>query len=40
MSTPDTLAIIAAGGDAADVAFMETAQWATVMYQDVRVENL
>ena len=37
MSTPDTLAMIAVGQDAGDVAFMETGQPATVMYQDVRV---
>ena len=37
MSTPDTLAMIAVGQDAGDVAFMETGQPATVMFQGVRV---
>ena len=37
MSTPDTLAMIAAGQDAGDVAFMETAQHATMLSQSVRV---
>jgi len=37
MSTPDTFAVIAAGRDASDVAFMETAGMANVMFQDVRV---
>lgn len=37
MSTPDSFAVIAVGQDAGDVAFMETAGMANVMYQEVRV---
>ncbi|MBN2758927.1 MAG: transglutaminase family protein [Rhodobacteraceae bacterium] len=37
MSTPDSFAMIAVGQDAGDVAFMETAGMANVMWQEVRV---
>ncbi|CUX81009.1 MAG: transglutaminase-like protein [Roseibaca calidilacus] len=37
MSTPGNFAVIASGRDAGDVAFMETAGWATVVRQEVRV---
>lgn len=37
MSTPDSFAMIATGRDAGDVAFMETAGWASVVWQEVRV---
>jgi transglutaminase-like putative cysteine protease len=37
MSTPESFAVIATGRDASDVAFMETAGLANVVYQDVRV---
>lgn len=37
MSTAETLAIIASGRDAADTAFMETANWAQCVSQSVQV---
>lgn len=37
MSTADSFAMISAGQDAGDVAFMETAGWATLRFQQVSV---
>lgn len=37
MGGPDSFAIIASGRDAADVAFMETAHWADMIWQRVTV---
>lgn len=37
MSVPAGLAVIASGRDASDVAFMETEQWAQMVYQSVSV---
>lgn len=39
MSAPSGLAIISAGRDAGDVAFMETGKWANPIQQNVRVAS-